>query len=50
MAPAGSVAGPGALRGHLLGRLYTAGGQTSLGNYGTGFYARAKRGNLPQGA
>jgi hypothetical protein len=47
---AGSVAGPGTLRGHFLGHLYTAGGQTSLGNYGVGFYARRKLGNLPQGA
>lgn len=43
------VVGPGTLRGHFLGKLATAGGQTSLGNQGVGFYAKHRQGTLPRG-
>jgi hypothetical protein len=41
------VAGPGLIRGRLLGRLYNIGGQTALGNRGAGIFARRKIGYLP---
>lgn len=40
-------AGPGRIRGNLLGVRAFAGGQTALGNYGAGVYARHKKGFLP---
>jgi hypothetical protein len=42
------VAGPGAIRGKFLGRLYTAGAQTALNQRGVGFFARRKSRDLPQ--
>jgi hypothetical protein len=40
-------AGPGTIRGRLVGRLYSAGSQTALSNTGTGIFARHKIGYLP---
>lgn len=40
-------AGPGSISGHLRGFAYNTGGRTALGNYGSGFFARAKSGRLP---
>ncbi len=42
-----SVAGPGAIKGNLKGRLYQTGSQTVLGNFGSGIYAKKKVGYLP---
>lgn len=44
---ANDVAGPGRIRGRLEGVRVLTGSQTALGNVGTGFYARTKRGYLP---
>ncbi len=45
--PSTDAAGPGRIRGNLLGVRAFAGGQTALGNYGAGVYARHKQGLLP---
>lgn len=44
---ADDVAGPGSITGQLIGTRVATGGQTALGNHGSGFYARFKRGHLP---
>ncbi len=44
---ANDVAGPGAIRGQLLGKRVLTGARTALNNIGSGFYARYKRGYLP---
>jgi hypothetical protein len=44
----GDVAGPGVIRGNLQQGVTTlGGGETVLGNQGSGFFARLKRGYLP---
>jgi hypothetical protein len=45
----GSSAGPGSITGQFKGNAYNTGSPTILGNKGTGFYARHKKGYLPQG-
>ncbi len=44
----GSAAGPGSITGNLQGTTYNTGTPTVLGNVGTGFYARHKKGYLPK--
>ncbi len=41
------VAGPGVIRGNLLGAAYFTGGRTALNYLGAGVYARTKIGHLP---
>jgi hypothetical protein len=43
------IAGPGKITGNLNGTVINTGGITPLGNVGTGFYARVKKGRLPKG-
>lgn len=43
----GSVAGPGKITGSTTGNPYINGQTTPLGNTGAGFFARVKRGRLP---
>ncbi len=45
----GSSAGPGSITGRFQGGVYNTGATNILGNTGAGFYARHKKGYLPQG-